>query len=498
MLDHGAIAISAGDGVAVAHRTWRSERERFATVIAKVTLSLVPDGRMDLAAPERVRASEIHHRNNPMLSVRSAAETAPLLGRADLLFAGSAYAPAGRPTTALRTRWAIMRGDSVIFDKSLDVIGERRARPPETPGDPEPFTSMPLVYERAFGGIGLPVNPLGVGAAPGPDGWLYLPNIVAPPGSNVAPPAGYAPLSSSWPMRKRRLGARRRADIEKDEALIGTDLDLAYFQAAPPDQQADYLRGDELILLKHLHPEIPALMSTLPSLTCAGVAAVDSGDPMALAFVADTLFLDGDRATCSVVYRARLPLPSGSVLRAAVGVGIDAKPPVLPDVRSIELPSRSPAVAGPAQGFGTLLLEQPALVEPSAPGPALHALAQTAEVEAAGPMTLPFLSAREARPEVTSEPTDIPGAPWSPGDSAPPPSARKAHAATLVLEVEPLEVAQSEPPMPVEAMPPPAEPMPPPAEPMRPVDPAPVAPPAITRSPRHQVAPSLYRKFSKR
>lgn len=534
MAGDSSISIAVVGPVATAARTWRTESERFATLIAKVTLSLVPEGVMTLAAAEPVVTSEAHHRGNPMLSVRATAETAPVMGRADLLFAGSAYAPLGQPTAKLRVRWALMRGDAVLFDKSLEIVGDRSARPPELPGEPEPFTSLPIVYERAFGGIGVAANPVGVGAGPGPDGLLRLPNILAPPASAVVEPAGYAPLSVAWPARKRRLGSRSRRDLEIDDALIGADFDLAYFQAAPPDQQADYLQGDELVMMKHLHPELPMLMSRLPGLVCGGVASVAGAAPAPLRFVADTLFIDGDRAVCNVVFRARVPLPMGATLQAAIGVGVEGSAPQLPDPRELPLaPPREAAEGGGAGRFGTMLIETP-----EAPAPPVR-WADTAEVGGSGPLTLPFArggSPPRDRPAVAhgepSKPASaIPGAPWSPDPAETPVSARKANASTLVLdpalggEEEPpttvvLDALPSSPrdvvappaaserpsppasetrdalvPAPAPAEPPRAEPASAPPPPVEPPVPPPVPPPASP--PRPALTPALYRKFGK-
>jgi hypothetical protein len=520
------ISIAVSGPVATATRVWSSPPAgRCATFVAKVTLALVPDGAMTLLAPAAVVTSEVHHRGNPNLSVRATAEDAPILGRADLLLTGSAHAPCGddghaRAVPRLRVRWALMRGEDVIFDKSLDVVGDRAAKPPEAAGEPAPFKQMPLVYERAYGGIGFAPNPLGVGVSPGPDGVLHLPNVLAPPGSTVVDPAGYAPISATWSARKRRLGDLRAADLKRPEPELPGDFDLSYFQAAPADQQADYLRGDELVLMKYLHPEIPALMTSLPRLVCRGIVSVGSGGATPLAFVADTLYIDGDRRTCSVVFRARVAAPAGLPVVAAIGVAVDGQSPELPDLSTArnEVTASAPDELSVGQ-FGTLL------IEPPTDGPAASDLVRTIEASSLGgsPPSLPF---ERPRPRAESErppAPEIPGAPWTSEPNAPAPSARHARDATLVIEPSAPLAAEEDPPptlvLPegppaasapapnVEAPAPmssspssPAPPVPPssPSSPAPPASPVPPAPPAVPPPPaRPPIAPSLYRKFGK-
>jgi hypothetical protein len=74
-----------------------------------------------------------------------------LLGGIDVFVTGTARDPRGEAVPALRVDLQVGEG----FRRSIDVIGDRRwtrTRQGLVASDPEPFTAMPLSYDRAFGG----------------------------------------------------------------------------------------------------------------------------------------------------------------------------------------------------------------------------------------------------------------------------------------------------------------------------------------------------------
>ena len=75
---------------------------------------------------------------------------APHKQRCDVLLNGSAYAPNGRPAKKVPVRLRV--GNMV---KEFDVIGDRVwqvSKMGYTQSFPQPFTVMPISYDRAFGG----------------------------------------------------------------------------------------------------------------------------------------------------------------------------------------------------------------------------------------------------------------------------------------------------------------------------------------------------------
>lgn len=82
----------------------------------------------------------------------------------DVLFSGSAIIASGQKAQSSAVRIGIFADRRPALDKTLHVIGDRKGA-----AAPEPFSRMPIVYERAFGGPGQD-NPVGVES----------PNIVDP------------------------------------------------------------------------------------------------------------------------------------------------------------------------------------------------------------------------------------------------------------------------------------------------------------------------------
>src|ERR1700733_10268613 len=69
---------------------WRTGGQLHLTVIAKASFAFVPEGEMSRVEPQPSLRAEVYHGNNPARSVRYGGDLAPYLGRADVLFTGSA------------------------------------------------------------------------------------------------------------------------------------------------------------------------------------------------------------------------------------------------------------------------------------------------------------------------------------------------------------------------------------------------------------------------
>ncbi|WP_437640820.1 DUF2169 domain-containing protein [Sorangium sp. So ce854] len=291
------------------------------TVIVKATFALVHERCAELApAADLVRADQPR---DGWGSLDEACETAPYLPSAGVLVRGHACAPAGETATSLSVRVALFRDDRWLLNKGLHVFGDyTRAAP-----SPRPFSRMPIVYERAYGGPHVDANPAGVGAN------VVLPSIVDP--GEPTRPAGFGPIARHWAPRRHLLARNHAPDRPAPELDAG--FDFRYFHAAPPDQQIEFLRGDEWIVLEGLHPQYPLLRSSLPSarglarLHRAGAGGEDHGQPIDL--VADTLTIDADRLLCSVIWRGNVALLPGDTparMRVVAGVELPGRPLVWP------------------------------------------------------------------------------------------------------------------------------------------------------------------------
>lgn len=292
---------------------WRTAGAWWITVVVKGTFRLVPGEAAQLVAPLALVREDRHRASG---SLDAASETAPpYLPGAGVVLTGHAYPPSGRPGTAAAARLAIGR-EKPLLDKTLYAYGDRIGTVIQ------PFDKMPLVYERTYGGPSNAENPVGLGAA----GTAPLPNLYDVHRS--ARPAGFGPISRTWPVRKRLLGSFDERALHAPEPEIPAALDWRYFHAAPPDQQIDALRGGEWIVLDGMHPTLARIQTRLPSavgrakwhrLTSSG-----PGAGTAVELVADTLVIDADRLLCSIVWRGRFALERPEMAsQVSVSAGIE-------------------------------------------------------------------------------------------------------------------------------------------------------------------------------
>ncbi|MFO0588972.1 MAG: DUF2169 domain-containing protein [Polyangiaceae bacterium] len=324
-------AVGASSAEAV---VWRMRGELRVTVLVKGTFAFQPDAPMRVSAPEEIVRAEVHHGKNPARSVRLTSDLAPFLPAADVVLTGHACAPEDETALGMSVRLAVYR-DRALLDKSINVLCST-----EDGGD-VPFETMPLVYEKAYGGIGFADNPYGVGVASQAD---KAPNLVDPVDPQKV--ACFAPISRGWPNRKRLLGKTERRALEGPVCEIPDGFNFSYFQAAPFDQQIAYLQGNEWIVLEGMHATHTQITSCLPS--AIGRARVfglgDGGQGRALALTADTLRIDADTLTCTVVWRGSFPVRDAETLgRLVIHAGVDTAEKVL------EWPP-PPEVAAPAGG----------------------------------------------------------------------------------------------------------------------------------------------------
>jgi hypothetical protein len=360
-------AVSPLPGTTAAALAWRSRGRLTVTVLAKATFAFVPDGPMVRAAPEGIVLADVHHRDNPALSIRLGSDLVPRLDRTDVTFTGSAHAPPEGPRNAVPVRLAVFEGQRPRLDKRL-LCRDKAA-----------FDRMPIVYERAAGGIGVPENPVGVAFGDA--------NIVDPAQSQR--PVGLGPIARAWPSRRRLLGATPRKVFEGPILELPDGFEWSYFQAAPIDQQIVALRGDEWLVLEGLHPTVPQLRTRLPGARgyawIHGPSASGIASGQRLELRADTLCIDGDAERCTVVWRLQVPVRDEAALAAMQLVVTTAasgedpgdgrippggekrtqvlEPPPSSSAAGTQVLEAAPPLSSPPSATGTLMVQ-------SAPGPA--------------------------------------------------------------------------------------------------------------------------------
>jgi hypothetical protein len=288
---------------------WRPHEGAVAlTVVCKATFELAM-GETRLCKVQDLPSEEDSHWNDdPARSLQAASDFAPFKPRADVMLVGDAFAPGGQPARAVVARLVVG-----AVDKSIEVTRDRffDARGELVEG--KRFTRMPLRYERAAGGANT-LNPVGLDPEAPADayGRLPVPNLLVP-GTTVSgrgqrlEAVGFGPIAPSWPSRRRLLGRHAAGwdDRRWHERPLPSDLDPAYFNAAPADQQIEEIRPNERLVLENLHASEPRLVCQLPGARPRAFVE-QRGAVRELAMRGDTLWIDTRRGVCTVTWRGRV------------------------------------------------------------------------------------------------------------------------------------------------------------------------------------------------
>ena len=126
-------------------------------------------------------------------------------------------------------------------------------------------------------------------------------------------PAGFGIRYKGHPQRSDLLGTVDDAFIASD-AWLPADFDFAVWNAAPPDQQTDFLVGDERLELVNLCAlDTPGasrekdgstrLRLELPRHDCFALLRLDSGAMNEVPLVIDTLLIEPETRTLTLVWR---------------------------------------------------------------------------------------------------------------------------------------------------------------------------------------------------
>lgn len=306
------VPISSYGGTAGATLLWRRGGQLRVTIILKVQLALIPDD-LAIIAP----GAEIHHVDTPHDTAAARALDIPSdlvpAGGSEVLLSGHACAPTGRMVSSLSVRLFLGRDELSVLDKTVHVYGDRA----KTNAVPQPFSRIPLVYQRAVGGpntdnpVGRPLNDAS-----------HPPNVVNPLDPWVV--AGFGPIASSWPMRQR---LSRTPPLSKSGILeVPDDLPLEYFSVAPRDQRIPAIAGDEWIIVDGMHPELGRFQSQLPNLLARARLSRrdDKGTPgVEVGLSIARLAIDMDRVRAELTWRGSVALDPADIPFVHVIGGIE-------------------------------------------------------------------------------------------------------------------------------------------------------------------------------
>jgi hypothetical protein len=204
-------------------------------------------------------------------SLRYEGQTAYQRLGTDIYVSGHAWAPRGRPVTEMLA--AVRVGP---WQKGIHVFGTRvwyRSVLGLKASGPRPFESMPLRYERSFGGTAQVAdneppayesrNPVGVGLYGSTKEAVEqpLPNLEDPFHlmrglTDRVNPVGFGPIARNWQPRLGFAGSYDEAWVERRTPLWPPDFDIRFFNAAAPGLVASPgLKGGEVVVLAGLSPD---------------------------------------------------------------------------------------------------------------------------------------------------------------------------------------------------------------------------------------------------
>jgi hypothetical protein len=310
-------------------------------VVAKGTFNLPLDGRAaTLADTQQPLLMADTFLGEPGLSAPlQEMDFAPVKPFCDVLVRGKAYAPGGRPVTQLAAGIRVGR-----VRKAFSVLGPQQWQLGllgVSPGLPQPFTEQNISYAQAFGGSHPMVNAPEIRHCylDNPSGCGWYPrsidriNIIGMPmpsteelGKPIDSPSGdfrpmaLGPIGRSWPRRVRFAGTYDDAWLADCFPFLPADFDSRYFQAAPDDQQTDYLRGGEDVLLLNLTPQERAGFR-IPEMDVPVTYFLKKGGHETVQAVIDTLLIDTDALQVQLTWRVSRPLRRNMFEIAQVLVG---------------------------------------------------------------------------------------------------------------------------------------------------------------------------------
>ncbi|MFV0548388.1 MAG: DUF2169 domain-containing protein [Limnobaculum xujianqingii] len=277
--------------------------------------------------PQPLVVSDIYTAEAGESAVLYEADYVRYKAKCDVLFDAQAHIPEGKEDYRVCIKAKV--GE---MDKDIKVTGDRfwrRRGAGWSASKPTTFTSIPLNYEYAFGGVRridkngdeaidcFKTNLVGTGYSnlknDDLDGYR-LPNLEALSQTLQKPNQRIEPLALSvrprnHPKRQPYAGTYDEKWRKEIFPFLPADFDEFYFQSAPPDQQIDFPLGGEAVVLMNMHPEKEYIEFHLPRMDNIPVRILKTNyQAIELMPHADTLYFEPDAERFSVVWRASVPI----------------------------------------------------------------------------------------------------------------------------------------------------------------------------------------------
>ncbi len=298
-----------------------------AILVVKATYEIRPGGTLALAESQRpVHLTGERWSDGPEASWKYEPECLMAKPATDVVLVGSAHA---RSRTTREMEVGFRLGP---LQKRLYVVGDRTWVKRLGGGigvtDAAPFASIPLTWERAFGGWDRSAadpakhgfearNPVGRGFRQGRGSFepgLALPNVEDPKDrlrsfGDRPVPAGVGFTSPDWQPRARFAGTYDASWVDTRMPRLPSDFDRRFLNAAAPGLVAPgYLRGDEPVVLSNVtsEPELGFRLPRVPHPACTFVhRRTGTKQPEAQL---DTVIVDADARAVMLLWRTG-PVP---------------------------------------------------------------------------------------------------------------------------------------------------------------------------------------------
>ncbi len=308
-----------------------------AVVVLKATFGLRGSELPVAEAQVPLVLGDTHHGEPGVSSVRYASDLSPAKPGTDVVLIGHAHAPAS-PVTVLDVDLRVGP-----LRKVVRVFGDRhyyKSIASYGMSSPARFSKMPLLYEKAFGGVDASHadaahherearNDVGVGfvadksarsleGAPLPN--LEDPNDLLNGPEHRPAPAGFGFTSRHWAPRARFAGTYDARWQAERSPFLPLDFDARYHHGAHPDLiSSKPLRGGEVVSIAHVSPYGGPVQFTLPARIFEATVTIKGAATVATMQL-DTVVIEPDEDRVTLTYRAVVSCPKSFLYIDAVGI----------------------------------------------------------------------------------------------------------------------------------------------------------------------------------
>lgn len=283
-------------------------------VVVKATVSLQPH--LALAEEQMpIILADDYHGDPADSSLKAVSDLHIGKPGTDVLITGHARAPS--PVTEMEVAVTIAERQ-----KRLRVVGDRVWRGDGTASDPEPFTEMPLIWERAYGGthaagekvLAEELNPVGRGflgeRKPSELEGTPAPNLLDPEApleklGDASVPACFAPSAPAWLPRRQFAGTYDDAWQKTRAPYLPDDFDPRFLQCATETLRFDhFLQGSELVRVSGMSLSAPIEFS-VPAVR-PQIEVIVAGSAVSPRAELETLWIEPDDNRAALVWRANV------------------------------------------------------------------------------------------------------------------------------------------------------------------------------------------------